>query len=203
MSEKAEKAKIINFTKEADGDDFQLDPSFDIYDPANYDIDQAEALPAERKLKVKLRRPHKMVFIRAADPDFFRFKTRLLRFEDREDVYNIVPHLWADLEEDSDEVDVFLLIDLDGVLYLWSIPRNSDSDWYTSARQAVEEARERWVRIVSVRVEGRYKTVPARSQLEDPVWPDLRPRDFLEAGFKGRTITSLQHDAIARLRGSK
>ncbi len=167
-------------------------------------MDEAEAAPAgERKLKVKLRRPHQTVFVRAADPGYFRFKTNLLRFEDKEDVYNVVPALWADLEEDLTAVDVFLFIDRDGAFYLWNIPRNSEMDWHKSARQAVEAARQRWIRIVPDTGEGLYRIIRARAPLEDPDWPDLQPRDFLEVGFKGRTVTSLEHEAVDRLRGSK
>ena len=202
MGEK-ESVKVVNFAKGAEDGNFQLDPSFDIYDPANYDVDQAEAVPAERKLKVKLRRPHSTVFIRAADPGYFRFKTCLLRFEDKEDVYNVIPSLWADLEEDLTTVDVFLFIDREGAFYLWNVPRDSEMDWHKSARRAVEAARQRWVRIVPDVSGGEYRVIPAQASLEEPTWPDLKPRDFLEAGFKGRTITDLGHEAIDRLRGGK
>ena len=98
---------------------------------------------------------------------------------------------------------MFLFIDRDGAFYLWNIPRNSEMDWHKSARQAVEAARQRWIRIVPDTGEGLYRIIRARAPLEDPDWPDLQPRDFLEVGFKGRTITSLEHEAVDRLRGSK
>jgi hypothetical protein len=200
MNDKTDKARILSFTKD---DDAQPN-AFDIYDPKNYDVDESEASPAaEHKLKVRLRRPHSTVFVRAADSGYFRFKTNLLRFEDKEDVYNVVPSLWADLEEDLTTVDVFLFIDRDGSFYLWNIPRDSEMDWHKSARRAVEAARQHWIRIVPDMSEGEYRIVRARAALEDPDWPTLQPRDFLEAGFKGRTITTLEHEAVDRLRGGR
>ena len=45
--------KIVTLIKDPDDESKQLDYSFDIYDPKNYDVDEAEAAPAgERKLKV-------------------------------------------------------------------------------------------------------------------------------------------------------
>ena len=201
---KKENAQVIDFTKKPEDESPQVDPGFDVYDPKNYEVDEAEAGPAsERKLKVRLRRPHQTVFVRAADPGYFRFKTHLLRFEDKEDVYNVIPALRADLEEDLTAVDVFLFIDRDGTFYLWNIPRDSEMDWHKTARQAVEAARKRWVRIVPDTGEGVYRIIPARAALDDPEWPGYQPRDYLEAGFKGRTITSLEHEAVDRLRGNK
>jgi hypothetical protein len=84
----------------------------------------------------------------------------------------------------------------------------ADSDgkwnvWHQSAWQIAEKAQTRWCRMQANRDAGHYvaeydQRPPDKQQ--EPAWPDMPFRDWLELAFKGFTIDSLDHPILKRLR---
>src|SRR5207248_10908006 len=82
-----------------------------------------------------------------------------------------------------------------GTPFLWPI-HMADSDgkwniWHQSAWGIAEKAQHRWCRMQANRDAGQYVAEydqrPAEQQ-QQPAWPELQFRDWLELAFKGFTI---------------
>ena len=59
----------------------------------------------------------------------------------------------------------------------------------------------RWVRLKANRALGAYEITEAPGSIPEPVWPTHTFADLLRIGFRGRTIDSIDHPVLKRLRG--
>jgi hypothetical protein len=70
-----------------------------------------------------------------------------------------------------------------------------------SAREALEEhAGERWIKLKGDRKARAYETIPG-SAVTTIRWPEFEVDELVRRAFKGRVITSEDHELIRRLRG--
>jgi hypothetical protein len=114
--------------------------------------------------------------------------------------------------EDEDEqvtaVEVYLLVNRDGGYVFWALKRGDPteqqkpSDYLKSARAAVKEARQKWVKIKWSPRKGfnGYRSRAARVEIPDPVWPDDIMAMFLDV-VSDRYIDDPQDKTIQRFIG--
>jgi hypothetical protein len=133
----------------------------------------------------------------------------LLTLKDDNETYLVLPALRQDLAGESlcGLHTLLACITKSGTPFLWPI-RMADSDgkwnvWHQSAWQIAEKAKSRWCRMQANRDAGHYIAEydqrPADQQ-QEPAWPDMPFRDWLELAFKGFTIDSRDHPVLKRLR---
>ena len=102
---------------------------------------------------------------------------------------------------------LFACVSKGGTPFLWPI-RMADSNgkwniWHQSAWHIMEKARQRWTRMQANSDAGHYiASYDQRPQDEqqEPAWPNLKLRDWLELAFRGFTVDSLEHPVLKRLR---
>jgi hypothetical protein len=195
---------------EADRDARLLPP--DPFDPAFLGLSQdfaAEANVARKWDIIKVEKPSKSRVFRVHPDPRFRLKTILLTLKEDNEIYLVLPQLRAALAGESlcGLFTLFACITRAGTPFLWPICM-ADSDgmwniWHQSAWQIAEKAQTSWARMQANRDAGHYIAEYDRrppDQQQEPAWPDMPFRDWLELAFKGFTIDSLDHPVLKRLR---
>jgi hypothetical protein len=188
-------------------------PGRDLYDPAFLGLSQdfaAEAGVARKWDIIKVEKPTKSRVFRVRPADSkFRLKTVLLTLKEDNETYLVSPQLRQALAGESlcGLYTLFACVTKAGTPFLWPI-RMADSDgkwniWHQSAWQIAEKAQTRWCRMQANRDAGHYVAEYDQrppEQQQEPAWPDLAFRDWLELAFKGFTIDSPEHPVLKRLR---
>jgi hypothetical protein len=184
----------------------------DPYDPAFLGLTQDFAGAANVAKKwdiIKVEKPTKSRVFRVHPDQRFRLKTVLLTLKEDNESYLVLPQLRAALAGESlcGLHTLLACVTKAGTPFLWPI-RMADADgkwniWHQSAWQIAEKAQTRWARMQANRDAGHYvaeydQRPPGEQQ--EPDWPDLAFRDWLELAFRGFTIDSLEHPVLKRLR---
>ena len=119
------------------------------------------------------------------------------RFTDRVEAY--------ELGRPDYPAEALDLMNRQGVLALWPVRMPGEDgrldEWNSSALQAAEMARERWIRLVANMSLGANEVYEATGDLPDPDWPELSFAEILKVAFKEYYITAFDHPVIRRLRG--
>jgi hypothetical protein len=182
----------------------------DPFDPAFLGLSQdfaAEAHVAKKWDIIKVEKPTKSRVFRVHPT--MRLKTMLLTLKEDNETYLVQPHLRDALAGESlcGRHTLLACVTKAGTPFLWPI-RMADADgkwniWHQSAWQIAEKAQSRWCRMQANRDAGHYVAEYDRrppEQQQEPAWPDLAFRDWLELAFRGYTIDSLEHPVLKRLR---
>jgi hypothetical protein len=182
----------------------------DPFDPASLRLapDLGAGLGVKKAiLKIPVRKPSKGAFCRVHPSEAYRLATAVLDPDDgSREIYLVAPQLRAALAEEPTLKPVLLATALDrqGVLFLWpaGLPKGDrDCDAWSSMREAINLAAQRWVRVAWKDGLGAYEVSYATGELAEPEWPDLAFSDILRIAFKERLITSLDHPVLRKLRG--
>lgn len=78
----------------------------------------------------------------------------------------------------------------------WPSGSGARNPWHQSLLNAIEAAKEKWVRIESDKSAGIYQVHVALSDLEDPTWPTLSMDELVRIAFTGRVVDSLDHPKV-------
>lgn len=180
----------------------------DPFDPEALRLSQDFAHLADVKpilATVPVRKPGKQDYVRVnVDPDY-QLTTAILQLKEEREDYIVAPNVRSELFGELVPVTLFTAINRQGVVFLWPcrIPDETGRtiSWHESALEAVEIARDKWVRISADMSLGAYRIFVANGQLPDPEWPSESFRELLKIAFKARYIDSLDHPVLKRLRG--
>lgn len=96
-----------------------------------------------------------------------------------------------------------LCVTRQGTAFIWPLrlPTEGRNDaWARTALDAATTALKRWTRIQADMGMGGYRVAVAKIEAE-PVWPTRPFNEILKIAFNGSAIESLDHPALARLRG--
>lgn len=182
----------------------------DPFDPAALRLSQdfTSHVGGEKLLTiVPVRKPTKEQWVRVRSEESFRLDTLILERKEDSETYLLAPNLRAlfEIEPTIRAVTLFTCITRGGDLFLWQIPLpgvdGRDNQWHESARKAAKEGMDRWVRVTANCANGAYDVSISRAEIPDPVWPKQSMRDLLAIAFRDRTIDSVDHPVLARLRG--
>jgi hypothetical protein len=184
-------------------------PAPDPFDPKQLALGQdfAGAVGVKKLVTtVPIRRPgkHEWVTIHP-DPEYRLQTAALLLKVDREEIFLVDRPLWPELAGEIRPIEIFTATNRDNVPFLWPVKLpGADGKldtWSQSMIDAVEHARQGWVRVSSNVPLGAYEIHIPTGQLSAPTWPNLTFRALLEIGFRDRFIRSLDHPALKKLRG--
>jgi hypothetical protein len=92
-----------------------------------------------------------------------------------------------------------------GLLFLNPIvdpdPLAKSNDYHETARESAIAAITSWVRQQADTTQGKYRLWVAEGDLGEPLWPEFDIKDLVRKAFKGRVISSIDHELIEGLRG--
>jgi hypothetical protein len=180
----------------------------DPFDLNNLRLDQSFVESAGVKkllttIPVRKRNPQDFVRVHP-HPDYRATLGGIDLKEDRE-FYLLLPHIARELPGEFVMVNLFTVINRQGVLQLWParLPASDGrtNEWHRSALEAAQLAMQRWVRIKANMSLGAYEIFEAGSTISDPEWPDLPFQELLRIAFRDRLVDRLDHAVIKRLRG--
>ena len=187
-------------------------PEVDPFNPKNYRKVQDPRLnpgadPATSGVpnSIEARKPKKAWYFRIHSDPAYRATLPLYTDEDskrRDDSYLFAPGLEipADLEDIVRDNIVAAAITNTGTHFLYKLPV-SESSYYESGLEVIRRATEGWIRVAPA--DGWYVIHPPIAKLDEPQFPDVPFRDYLEAAFKKRIIKSLDHPLVKKLRGAR
>jgi hypothetical protein len=186
-----------------------LDP----FDPKNHKKPQDPRLnpgadPAVCALPntIEARKPKKSWFIRIHPDPSYRTVLPLFTDDDAKrrdsNTYLFAPGLEIppDLEGLVRDTFVAAATTSSGIFFLYVLPV-SDSTWYESGLTVIQRAIEAWVRVQPA--EGAYVIQAPIAMLEEPRFPEMPFRDWLERAFSKRLIKSLDDPLVKKLRGAR
>jgi hypothetical protein len=87
----------------------------------------------------------------------------------------------------------------------WPVPFESLNDWHTSARECAFLAQQKWIKVVSDKIEGRWVAYEAQGIDREPIWPGEDTAesylDILSAAFGDLVVADTDHPVFAQLQG--
>jgi len=110
--------------------------------------------------------------------------------------YRAVVPLYTDVRDTL----VAAAITSSGIPFLYTLTV-SDSTWYESGVEVFRVATDQWVRVTPA--DGCYVSKPPIAKLDEPHFPDVPFRDWLERAFSKRLIKSLDDPLVRKLRGAR
>ena len=170
--------------------------------PANYG-----ATMGVKKLltSVPVRKPRRPQFFRTHPTADMAFGGMLLQQKEKDESYLVMPDVAHQISELIQAVDLFTAIDRQNNVFLIPVPRPGESGarnpWHESLFQAVELARESWIRIDANMAMGGYNVFEAQVSLSEPDWPEHDIHKLVEVAFRGKIIQSLDHPLVQGLLG--
>jgi hypothetical protein len=187
-------------------------PQFvDPFDPKNYRKPQGQRLNfgsdqpnLQLPNTIEVRKPKKTWFIRIHPDPNYRAVLPVFTDDDTKrrenNSYLFAPGLEipADLESLVRDTLVAAAITNSGIPFLYPLSV-TDSSWYESGVEVFRRAREEWIRVTPR--EGCYEISLPVSKLEEPCFPDVPFREYLERAFSKRLIKSLDDPLVRKLRG--
>jgi hypothetical protein len=185
-------------------------PAPDPYDPALLGLSQdyGEAAVVAPKIEIiKVEKPSKSRVFRVHPT--LRLKTILLTIKDDNATYLVAPKMRKALSGNSlcSVYTLFCCVSKAGTPFIWAIkmadPDGKWNAWHQSAYGIAENAQARWCRMES-NLDAKlyvatYDERPLDKQ-QEPNWPDLSLRDWLELAFRNYTIDDPDHPVLKRLR---
>ena len=123
-------------------------------------------------------------------------------FEDKvESSYHLVsPEVAAALGGLVRAITLHLAVDRANNPFLIPVPFPSENGtrnpWHQSLLNAIEAAKERWIRIEADKSAGIYQVHEALGELAEPVWPELSMDELVRIAFNGRVIDNLEHPKV-------
>lgn len=155
---------------------------------------------------VPVGRPSKDRFFRTHPSPSWVFPTWILENKAAGETYLVSAEVASALGDQVRAVELYAAIDRQNNPFLIPIPLPGPNGvrnrWHESLAQAVEKAKSVWIRISANKDLGGYDIFEATAKLPDPVWPDITMDELLEVAFKGRVITSLDHQIVQERLGN-
>lgn len=204
--------KSNTFEQESDFSETKINPTDDKSDNFNEDIFSdldrimigldIDGLGTKTPIlnTIPVKKPNKQWFNRV-HPTMMIAAALFIPHDKPDQPYFVVPGLIDALREEVVLNVLFVAITNFNHLFLWPITHPSENRWHLSALEAVQVAKEKWIRVRANKIIGAYDIIEAQDQLADPKWPEISMNDILRLAFKDRIIVSLDHPEIKRLKG--
>ena len=147
--------------------------------------------------------PGKMDYVRTPDGQDFRGTFLYLDDPRSREGYIIHPDFEDELAGDASLAEVALMANQHGDHFVWVVkqPAYEGEPYGASKLDALDRARNEWVRLRKRQDRQGYDVLTARGTFPEPEWPDKSFDEILADVFAGRIVTSLDHPIIKRLRG--
>ncbi len=170
--------------------------------PANY----GATLGVKKLLTiVPVGRPKKPQFFRTHISDEMTFPAMILENKESRESYVVVPEVAQEISELVRPVMLHAAIDRQNNVFLIPVPLPGEdgtrNPWHESLAQAVEHAKQKWIRIAANMHAGGYDVYEAEGELPEPEWPEHEIEALVQVAFRAKIITSLDHPVVQSLLG--
>lgn len=154
---------------------------------------------------VTVGRTKKPVFFRTHAAEDMTVNVMLLELKDTRETYVVMPNVALELSDLVRPVQLYTVIDRQNNISLIPVPLPGEdgtrNQWHESLAQAVELAKEKWLRISANMAVGGYDVYVAEGKLPEPEWPSHTINEIVQVAFRGKIITSLDHPVVQTLLG--
>lgn len=154
--------------------------------------------------KIPVKKPHKQEFVRVRSGEDYTAIIGLLQLKEDNQFYLVNPKL-KDMVPGIEAYRVYLAINRQKQLFIWPVklpnPDGRQMGWTLSAMDAVNEAKQNWVKVVANMSAQGYEVHGAVSALSEPEWPEKSLEDLVEIAFKGFYIEDENHFVFNQLLG--
>ena len=179
------------------------------FDPSRFKINPNNQTGTEvRKFltHVPVRKPTKQQFVRVHPSSDYRMVCGIIKMEDDERPFLVVPGMCQILGEEIKLVDLRLSMDRQGNFFLWPVPLahtiGIKNMWNDSHRDVANSAENLWTRMFSNQAIGAYEGIKAESKIPEPFWGPDTLEHYLKIAFGGgHVIETEDHPVIDKLRG--
>jgi hypothetical protein len=191
----------------------QDEAGIDVFDPRNYRKPQdprlnpgVELVAAGLPNTIEARKPDRAWFIRIHPAQEYRAILPLYVDGDSKrrssNSYLFVPGLEIppDLDGLVRDTLVAAATTSSGIHFLYTLSV-SDSTWYESGVEVFRRAADEWVRVQPA--DSCYVMTPPIANLDEPRFPSVPFRDYLERAFSKRLVKSLDDPLVKKLRGAR
>ena len=154
---------------------------------------------------VPVGKPKKPQFFRTHAAPEMTFAAMLLEQKESRESYVVMPDVAQEISELVRPVQLHAAIDRQNNVFLIPVPLPGEdgtrNPWHESLAQAVDHAKQKWLRITANMHAGGYDVYEAEGALPEPEWPAHDIDTLVEVAFRGKIITSLDHPVIQTLLG--
>lgn len=198
-----------NLEETAAADTTQVDlASASRFDPSKFRLSQNfGATAGVKKLitTIPVRKPGRADFFRVHPNSSHHLETMVLEDKSDNETYLVDPALWDALAGEIVPKVLVTTINRHNDISLWPIRLPGEDGrhdrWNSSALQASDIAKAKWIRLASNMHIGAYDIYEATGNIADPIWPELNMDKILDVAFKDRFIQDMNHPVLRRLRG--
>lgn len=168
------------------------------------DFDTAIGLET-RVHTVPVKKPNKLTYVRVHPSPEYRMAIAIL-IDEIGELYAVHPKVLASVSDEAKPMMLYTAVDEVGNAFLLPVGLpGSDgrtNAWWQSGHAAAAHAQKEWVRIVSDKLAGYYKTKPTKAEKGEPKWPEMTFEELLNMAFTdGRLIDTVDHPVIRKLNG--
>jgi hypothetical protein len=156
-------------------------------------------------LRLPVRKPDRHWFVRVHPDPAYQLATSLLELRDEREYYLVSPAALPGCASEAVPTLLYLAITRLGSLFIWPVrlpgTDGRDNIWHASARDAAARAQTTWVSVRSNPDLGGYEVIEAVAEYAPPEWPKKPMSELLALGFRGRIITTPDHEVLLKLQG--
>ncbi len=166
---------------------------------------QTPAKKPANPTKIVNRNLHTQEFVRRYECDESSIPFPIILDKNNRGVtYIVPPNLVELLAKHITYANFELVMNHEGDLILVTVPfadyHGNSNDYWTSKRDILAEATDRWVKLIPNLKIGKYEPDYPHIALEEPEWPEIQWGHLFSEAFKGRVL-SMEHRAMRGLIG--
>ena len=154
---------------------------------------------------VPVGKPRGGTFFRTHPSDEMVFPAMLLEQKEARESYLVTPGVAQEISVLVRPVQLYAAIDRQNNVFLIPVPLPGETGlrnpWHESLAQAVERAKQHWLRLIANMLLGGYDIYVAGGALPDPEWPAHDIESPVAVAFRGKVITSLDHPLVQAVLG--
>lgn len=197
--------KAVIATKSTSGDSIMQTQSIDL-SALRLAPNYGETLGVKKLLtNVPVGKPARARFFRTHLDGAMTFPAMLLEQKEMRETYVVMPDVAQVISELVRPVLLHVAIDRQNNVFLIPVPLPGDdgrrNPWHESLAQAVEYAKDKWLRISANMGSGAYDVFVAEGSLSDPEWPAHGMEELVEVAFRGKIISNLDHPVVQSMLG--
>jgi len=166
----------------------------------------SKGIKTEEKLQVICRKPRTTEFFRVFNGEDYIFgPVSIVEYGNMKEIYIVSPDVKEHLLGDFSTAYLVACMSSTGQVFVWAVKtldRNGrNNGWFDSAWQAVEVAKDRWVKLKSNFVINGYDLIFPQVDQPDPEWSSETMDSLVEQALGDRIIDRSDHEIIKKLKG--
>ncbi|QDU21261.1 hypothetical protein [Urbifossiella limnaea] len=181
---------------------------FDVTRLALPDDSDADLGVRELLVSVPFRKPSKEQFFRVHPDPAYRCVGGLIELKDDDaESFWVDRSLWPALADEPTFTrrQVVTAVTRGGLVFVWGLrmpgPDGKIPDWVSIPQEAARVAAGQWTKLYWDQTQRRHRIRVSEHMTDAPTWPELPFPELLRLAFKDRTVTSLEHPVLKKLRG--